>query len=120
MIIKVPLWQRVFCGLLALGGAVALVRELSSGGLHNSWATVEWLFAACGAFMFATIALARGTECRAVELLPAPSAQVGNLVAAHQMLDAIKVYRTEANATFLEAKTVMLHYWPGSSFKRMR
>ena len=95
MKIRMLLWQRVVCALLALGGAAALVIALPSGGVGGWWGAVQWLLAACGIFAFAVIAIRRDTVSRSVESLPAPSAQVGHLVDTHQPASAIKACRRE-------------------------
>lgn len=115
-----PVWQRVVCALIALGAAAAIVSELLNGEVSGLWGAVQLLLATCGAFAFAVIAIRGGKAYRPVESLPAPSAHVGQLVEAHQIINAMKAYRTEANATLFEAQSVMAHYWPKSPSKRPR
>ncbi len=52
-----PMWQRAFCGLLGIGGAVALPVNAIQGVYHGWHGVFAMVTAAGGAYLFGYIAL---------------------------------------------------------------
>jgi hypothetical protein len=117
---SVPIWQRVACGLLSVGGAVELVANVLDGSVHGIWGIAAWVLGMFGTVTFGRIAVQKAPAYSGVDAMPVPSSQVGLLVEENHQVEAIRAYRAEAAASLTEAKAVIEHYWPNNSSKRTR
>jgi hypothetical protein len=108
---RLPLWQRVVCGVLCVAGLIALGVNMLSGQVHGAVSIYMWFLGLAGAYVFGRAALAHEPQQREVASLPEPSDTVQRFIESGQRTAALKAYRAQAGVSLHEAQSVLASYW---------